>query len=484
MKYKKTLLVLLFLSCVSKQLYAEVIPKGEFVIFSVYTGNPVNDTILGAAEAVLSEVCVEAGRLHPLESGYKAQAIEKSTGADAEEVYREAAVHAKADVYAVISSRNEKGDFFFRLKIVPLNEMYKQLQFEKILVSSIPENLPLKAAREFAGILKELPLRSNVLEVMNDGSAVIDSGQWHGLDAGIYSTSSGRIRVRNVSRFTSLAYGLDFKKGQVVEFNLYPRLDNYIKSINELIRENTVRYYGTDEKLAKRGGGVKEAIRGTCIINQGASFCVPGYGSYLSLEYMGIDKAKPQYPTIFFTGLLTLVHLGLVPVLTDFDVNFFPWVEDRDRTDRMKRLNYFMWGTLPLTFTASFYSQLAYQYSEKKLLPPAFSNPDMSAAVVSVFIPGGGLFYKGYILSGWGMYISELALAGTAVYADDTGERKILLGSLAAMKCAEIILSWALPVSYSFYNRELAAGDIDFSVSVNSKSGAGGEITASVSLRY
>ena len=483
MKYKKILVFLFLLSCICKQLHADFSPKGEFIVFPEYTGNRVNDSILDATEAVLSETCAEAGRLHPVESGYKKAAVEKSTGADAEEMYRKAALLVKADAYAVISSRNEKGNFSLRLKIIPINEMYQQLRCEKTLVSRIPENLPLKAARELAGILKGFPLRSNVLEVRDDGSAVIDSGQWNGLYAGTYSTGSGAIRVRDVSRFTSLVDG-DFKKGQVINFDLYPHLDGYIKSINELIRENTVRYYGTDEKLAKRGGGVKEAIRGTCIINQGASFCVPGYGSYLSLEYMGIDKAKPQYPAILFTGLLTLVHLGLVPVLTDFDVNFFPWVEDRDRTDRMKRLNYFMWGTLPLTFTASFYSQLAYQYGEKKLLPPAFSNPDMSAAVVSVFIPGGGLFYKGYTLSGWGMYIGELALAGTAVYADDTGERNVLLGSLAAMKCAEIILSWALPVSYPFYSRELASGDIDFSVSVNSEHGTGGEITASVSLRY
>lgn len=480
----KYIVMLLLLTCMSTKLYAEFSPKGEFVIFPAYTGSQAHDAILSSTEAILADVCNKAGRLQSVESGYKKAAIEKSGGIDAEDMYRKAAVLINAGVYAVISSYNVKGDFFLKLKVVPLNDKYKKLQFEKTLVSRIPDNLPLKAAREFAVLLKGLSLTGTVLEVMDDGSAIIDSGQWHGLDAGSYSTASGILRVKDVSRFTSVVHGQKFTKGQVIEFSLYPQTDPYIKQINDLIRENTVRVYGTDEKFIKRGGGVKEAIRGTCIINQGASFCVPGYGSFLSVEYMGIEKARPDYSSIFFTGALTIVHLGLVPVLTDFKVNFFPWIEDSDRTDRMRRLNYFMWGTLPLTFTASFYSQLAYQYRDKKLLPPAFGNPDLSAAVVSVFIPGGGLFYKGYTLGGWGVYLGELSLAGFAVYSQDTGDRTILLCSLAAVKCAEIILSYALPVSYSFYKKEVSAGDIDFSVSMDRDAETGGEISASVSLRY
>jgi hypothetical protein len=170
--------------------------------------------------------------------------------------------------------------------------------------------------------------------------------------------------------------------------------------------------------------------------------------------------------------------------MTDFEVNFFPWVEDNDRTARMRRLNYFMWGTLPLTFTASFYSQLAYQYREKKLLPPAFADPDVSAAVVSVFIPGGGMFYKGYSISGWGIYLTELSLAGFAVYTEDNGERKALLCSLAVFKCLEIILSYTLPVSYPFYKKEIGSGNYDFSVSFSEDMDSGNAITASVSLHY
>ena len=59
------------------KLHAEYDSKGEFVIFPVYTGNPVYDTILDGTEAVLAGTCAEAGRLYPVENRYKKAAIEK-----------------------------------------------------------------------------------------------------------------------------------------------------------------------------------------------------------------------------------------------------------------------------------------------------------------------------------------------------------------------------------------------------------------------
>lgn len=486
MIYKKTLLLLIIIfSGLCQAAGSELIVKGNFSVFPSFTGNPVYDEILKGSESALLEVCFAAGRLVPVEYNYKRVAIEKSDGSDRNSLYMNTALYLKADVYAVITCHNEKGDFVLKLEIVPLNDKYKSIKSEKTVRSRIPENIPLKAAREFAALLQKTPLKSRVLEVLDDGSAVLDSGQWHGLEAGSYHTDSGDIKIKNVTRYTSIAYGRTFVIGENLDFMLYPDLENFIKKINYEITENTVRAYGTDEVLDKRGGRVKESIKGTCIINEGANFCLPGYGSFLAVDYMGIEKGKSDIAGIVITSSLTAVHLGLIPLLTDFEVKFAPWIEDADRTEPMRRLNYYAWGTLPLTFAASYFSQLSYNYSEKKILPPQFNDYDSSAAILSVFVPGGGMFYKGYRWSGWGFYTCEMSLAGYAVYTDEKEERRVLLGSLVLIKGVEIITSYFIDPAYDFFNREISsAGDTGFSAGFRQDVSGERELTASISLSF
>ncbi|HPS85470.1 MAG TPA: hypothetical protein PLY36_01930 [Spirochaetota bacterium] len=486
MKYKKLILMLiLIVSGMNSKVHGDSLTTGDFIIFPSYTGNFLYDEILKGSEAALIETCSAAGRLVPIEYNYKKAAIEKSDGTDRDNLYRNAALHLKADIYAVLTAYAENGDYVLKLNLYPLNKKYENLKFEKIIRSRIPENIPLKAAREFALLLNKLTLKCEVIKIYSDGSALINAGQWHGLEAGSYSTAAGNIKIENVTRYTAIAMGINFTEGETLEFKFLPELQKYIKKNDYAVNENTAKFYGTDEFFDKRDGSVKESIKGTCVINQGASFCLPGYGSFLSIEYMGIEKGKPDYAGVFITSSLTAVHLGLVPVLEDFDVNFFPWVDDSGRTDQMKRLNYFMWGTLPLTFTASFFSQLSYNYSELNMLPPQFADHDRSAAVISVFVPGGGMFYKGYRWTGWGVYIGEMSLAGCAVYSEDDDMRNIFLGSLAAVKCAEIIVSYFISPSYNYFNREVSSFDaVDFSIGMNRNHEGGGDFTASVSLRY
>ena len=486
MKYKKIILIfILIVSGLSSIANAESLTKGDFVIFPSYTGSLLYDKILKESEAAFVGICFKAGRLVPVEYNYKKAAIEKAEGSDRESLYRNAALQLKAGIYTVLAAYEQNGEYVLKLNIYPLNEKYADLKLEKTIRSRLAENLPLKAAREFAILINQLTLKCEVVRIQSDGSALINAGQWHGLEIGSYSTGSGKINIKNVERYTAVAEGINFTEGQTIEFKMLPGLENYIEKNQLEIRENTVKVYGTDPFFDKRDGSIKESIKGTCIINQGASFCLPGYGSFLSLEYMGIEKGKPDYAGVAIAASLTAVHLGLVPALTDFEVEFFPWVEDPDRTDQMKRLNYFMWGTLPLTFTASFFSQLSYNYKELNMLPPQFEDHDRSAAIVSVFVPGGGMFYKGYRWSGWGIYLGEMSMAGYAVYTEDDALRNKLLASLAAVKCAEIILSYFISPSYANYNREVASfNSVDFSIGMNKNHERGEDFTASVFLRY
>lgn len=485
MNYKKIILSILILYGICSAAAAEPQVKGDFLIFPSYTGSLLYDEILKESEIAINQTCFKAGRLVPIEYNYKKAAIEKSGGTDRSSLYRNAAVMLKADIYAVLAAYQQNGDYVLELFIYPLNEKYGNLKAEKIIRSRIAENLPLKAAAEFAALLKDVKLKCEIIKTYEDGSVLINAGQWHGLEIGNYSTTAGNINIKDVSRYTAVADGMNFREGDVIEFRFLPELDEYIESSRYEIKKNTARIYSTDEFFDKRDGSVKESLKGTCVINMGANLILPGYGSFLSLEYMGIEKGKADYAGVAITASLTSVQLGLVPVMTDFDVSFFPWVDDPDRTDQMKRLNYYLWGTLPLTFTASFFSQLSYNYTALNMLPPEFADHDRSAAIISVFVSGGGMFYKGYRWSGWGLYLSELSMAGYAVYTEDKDTRNRILGSLAVLKCAEVALSYFISPSYANFNREISSfNSVDFSIGMNRNSQGGEDFTASVFLRY
>jgi hypothetical protein len=400
-------------------------------------------------------------------------------------LYMNAAVYLDAKIYAVLTAYDENGDYALKLRLIPLKDDYKNLKRELVVYSKIPANIPLKAGREFGEILKVLYLQCDIIKTLSDGSAIINAGQWHGLEMGKYNTNLGTVEIKNISRYEATIAGSKFTGVNSIEFKQLPNLKSYLKKISYDIEENSAKTYSADEVLDRKGGRIKESIKTTCVINLGASACLPGYGSFLSTEYMGINKPEVDYAGIFITSALVITHLGLVPVMTDFKVNFFPWVNDSDRTDQMKRLNYFMWGTIPLTLTASFFSQLSYNYTEKNMLPPQFESHDASAAILSVFVPGAGMFYKGYRWAGWGMYLSEMTLAGCAVYAEDKKDRNILLGSLAAIKLIEICASYIITPSYPFFKKEISHSDnINFFVGLNKDHNNDKEFTAAITLSF
>ena len=71
----------------------------------------------------------------------------------------------------------------------------------------------------------------------------------------------------------------------------------------------------------------------------------------------------------------------------------------------------------------AFLDQLAHQFKTNNVLPPFFMNRNETALVLSLLIPGGGMFYKGHRLPGWGFYLSEMFLAGFCVYTKDDKEK-------------------------------------------------------------
>ena len=200
----------------------------------------------------------------------------------------------------------------------------------------------------------------------------------------------------------------------------------------------------------------KRLFVSTALINSGASLCVPGYGSFLAVSSMGFENPKPALSGIAAGFFAEMMQLAAVPASSGEHHwrSLVPWTDGGGRTRAEKRLQICLWSTIPCTWAATYFDQLAVQYEHARVLPPGFENADASAAVWSAIIPGGGLFYKGYRSSGWGFYAAEMAAASVAAHYgwSDGGRRALCV--LGAVKCAEIAIAWFVRPSYAFYSRE------------------------------
>ncbi len=432
---------------------------GTAAVYPAYSGNQVIDHILGGTEVKINELFLNSGLYYPADYYSKKKSLEKAEGPNSELFYRNAAQIIKADIAVFFSLINERGIFHLSLKAVSFTSEGEAVLLDASVRSSIPDNIPLKAALKCAEFLKDIRLEAEVTGINEDGRAEIDAGQWNGLEKGEYKTSIGNVYVMPYGRYASYVTGGRVSPGERIVFDIYPHLADYIKETEKAVISNIVKKYGTDDKLNKREGSSKELVYGTCIINPGASLLLPGYGSFLSLEYMGIENGEPDWTGITASAALVAAHLTLPGIMTDFDVNFFPWIKDNDKTDEMHRLQVFLWATIPLTYTVSFYNQLAYQYHRKNILPPMFNEIDNTSAVISLFIPGGGLFYKGYRGAGYGFYAAEMSLLGYGIYSGKSSRRKAAFAGFAAVKAADIALAWLLEPSYSAFRNEFTRNE-------------------------
>lgn len=482
----KTAILAFMIAAPVSGLLAGTSAHGDIVIFPAYTGSSVADVILKTTADRLMDACAASGRLVPVEDNAVQFVFRSADGKDRYDLYRNTAAALGAEAYAVITLYGEGRAFRAVVEFFPVAEEYRDRGFKFSVYAAVAENIPVKAAREFALRLQGFPLVARVLGKSGGEGMLISAGQWHGLAEGTYSSSCGDIKIHHVTRYTSVAECKGIGEGSRLTINSYPDNDLFIRMMDSQILENTIRRYGTDEVLQGRKGSGQELILATCLVNQGASFCLPGYGSYLAVEYLGIENGVVDSTAVGLTGFLTLTHFLLPSVLTEFEINFFPWIKDSAKTGDMQRLQYFLWATLPVTFSVSYYSQLAYQYREKNLLPPLFAEHDTTAALLSVFIPGGGLFYKGYRAAGWGFYAGEMSLAGCAVYMWGSRSGYISLAAFAAIKAADILAAWLLDPAYEPFRNEVADAErtLDFGALFIPAADGKGEFIVSVTKRF
>jgi len=457
--------------------------RGDIAIFVVPQGAVQLKALVGESEAAITGVLNSLGRFLPVENNSLIQSLPHKDD------YTLDAFHAVAEdlevsLYIVLSIYHGGNEIVAEMKVVPLNPLYEGLRRNIVVKSRVLANIPLKLSREIALLHRNLPLHARIIEKKED-SLVLAAGQWHGLAAGRYFTAEGMtVTVKQAGRYTSLAEipGID-EKQEYITLVLYPRADEVIQGLDERIKANTLYKYGLGNTLLKGSDPERRFVEGICVINPGANVCVPGYGSFLATEYLGFKNAKPHLPGVVLSSALFLNQLLLTEYMTGFKSNFFPWKQDSDKSDSMQSLHMFLWCSLPVTVTVSFFDQLAYQFRTTEHLPAFFQYPDEAALAFSLLFPGGGLMYKGHRVMGWAYYAVEMSLAGFAVYNYRDGKKlAIALSALGAVKIMEMVHAWFTDPAYEFHRYELRGGTLMPVLSLNALPGEGDEMIYRASL--
>ncbi len=480
-------LLVVFLIGVHPLSAAELPPvKGNMAVFTLPAQSIELNAIVNESAGAIIETCNRLGRFMAVEENRMLWAAGQVSGVKGWERYGKIAAILKADIYMVINAYRVGRRIFSEMRVVSLSEEYSSIQGLYQVRSRIGLNIPLKLAREAAGLHEKIKLRAGIAGRRDDGTLLIDAGQWHGLRPGKYRTDEGRvIRVITTGRYRSVIRTESEITGSPLVIDILPDPDEVISELEENIRRNTLFKYGLINTRLKGVDEEKRLINGTCVINTGANLCLPGYGSFLAVKYMGFETDDPSYSGIALSAGLIVTHL-LLPVSREkFRINFFPGINDEEKSKETKNLQYFLWLSLPLTFSASYFDQLAYQYRKKENLPPFFLSADAAAVTFSLFIPGGGLFYKGYRLTGWGYYLTEMFLAGYGISHTDQGKKsRYAFSLLGLIKGIELINAFLAKPSYGFYNMEMDKGIKRVGMSLNIKRVNDTENIYSLGLNY
>ncbi len=435
-------------------------PSGGVAVFVLPSADPALGALGIESGAALRDAFDRCGRFLPVEEHQLRWAFRGAGSTAEDDFYGRAARLLDVDLYVIVAPSRMGEIYGAAMRVVPrrgdLAHLERVVRFE----SRIMVNIPLRLAKAAASLHEGLPVSAPVVARLELERYLIGAGQWHGLSAGTFPTRDhGAIEVLVTGRYESVVRIPSAKPGieSKIVIPVYPDVRGQSRRYAARISENTIVRYGAGSTLLKNTDPRKRYIEGACIINPGGNACLPVYGAFLATGYLGFRDPKADAPGLAISGSMLALQLALPSFLTGFSAHFFPWERDGDKTRDMQRLQAVMWATTPLTVSAAYFDQLAVQFSRAGALPPFFEDRDAFAALCSAVVPGGGQFYKGRRLAGWGFFISEMALgACSAYYFDDRGRGRLLLAALGTVKLADIASAFFMRTGYDIYNRETA----------------------------
>ena len=435
---------------------AEDMPRQGVAIFADNVSSASLSGILTASAIRAAEVFSRLGRFYPADERKLAAAYEKTGNQPGSDI--EAARAINCNLCLKLNCTSDGQVYYLTLVIIPLGNEYKSLGREIRLKTRIAANLPALVAREIAYLHTGIPLKADIVE-RKGPLLTINAGQWHGLSVREYHLRGGVIlNVLRTGRYESMCSIKPERKDASITVDIFPDVKPVVASIDEEIDADTYRRYAIDE-LIPGSDPQQRFAESMCVINPGANLCMPGYGSYLATGYLGFQNPRYDVTGIAVSASTVMLHI-LTPVFaTGFRGNFLPWIQDADKNDHVYRTGIYLWGTLPMAFSAGFLDSLAVQYAASEKLPPFFRDRDTAAAVLSLMVPGGGLFYKGHRPWGWFYYFTEIPLGAAGCWIGSGKGAVVAFSLLGFVKVVDMVHAYIAKPGYPFFTRELERGE-------------------------
>jgi hypothetical protein len=457
-------MIFLFASAGALRAEAPAPVRGNALILADFRNSARTDLITAESLRMVNRVCMDLGRFLPVEKNLLDHALEQIGGEGGDRNYESLARSLKVSLCMIISVQARGNEFTGSLKVIAIDPYCRFLERDVTVRSGIPANIPCMLALEAARTHSRVPLRALIMK-SGDEEFLLEAGQWHGLEEKSYLTDRGLLTVEAAGRYRSrVSIKAPFNDGDSVILNIYPPTEKIIREFSDRIEMNTLKRYAMDPAQIRGDSPESRFISGTCVINPGANVCLPIYGSFLATEHMGFRNAKFHAPGFMAGSTAFAGQLLFTEFLTGFSTNFFPWIRDSDKDAGTHRLQRFLWCSIPLTFTAAYFDQLAWQMKQSRVLPAFFMYRNQFAASLSLLFPGGGLMYKGHLMEGWGYYYAEMALAGYGFYNfhERSGARAFM--ALGALKAIEMIHAFFASPDFSFYRMERGqtGGELSF----------------------
>ena len=449
--------------------------RPTIVIFPILSENVQVDAVTVESAKEITAVINNLGILFPAELNKINNALTEANASGTDDVYKKAAEFLEVDIYITVMCYKRGNNTFGDARIFQLNGRYGKVSKNILVKSSIAVNVPLKLAREIAYLHEKLNLSGDVLK-NEAGTGLISLGQRNNISTGSYQTTEGKtLIVIEADRYTSKVKLPDGFSDKTVTLEKQSNYNKEIRRLDNILDANLIYKSGLKNTFLKGEDPEKRLVTAVAFINPLTTTIIPVYGAYLSAGYLGFDgqstnsSHEPSGIGLAYTGVVLLTQILLPEIVAGFTVNYWPWIEGGAKTAAMQNFQIFMFATIPLTGTAAFLDQLAYLFNKSDKIIPFFDNRDWTAMMFSIFIPGGGLFYKGWRIFGWSYFTSEMVLAGFGFYyLGNTEYSGYFFLAYAVLKLGEILHAYFINPGYNYYNnemsREVKRSDISFNI--------------------
>lgn len=339
----------------------------------------------------------------------------------------------------------QKEDIFLGYVSVKCNNAYYEKYFKNIIVKSNNLNdIHLLLAKQIVELHREIPFRSSY-NVDNE-YIYYEFGKYSFMsEVCLRNLENSWAELVSITRYETI---VKMKEPYNISIEHEEDFREVSNNIDKELESNYIKKYSFDYSQNTQYNSL--FLNNLFISNPLINLVLPGVGSYLTVKTFNFEEVQLSYFNIGATSFLYYYQLLYFPYKGNFDNSWWPWYGKYEGNKEDKKMHKFLIMTIPLNFTVSYMDHFYQNVRYNKVLPPFYENIDTASMLFSVFIPGGGFFYKGYRGIGWFFWFSEYFAALTYLGSWDYFSKEQALYGLSFLKISEIISVFIVNHNYNY----------------------------------